>query len=297
MNDIQRTIFVLGATGHQGGAVVRELLKAGWCIRALVRNPRSAASAVLTEQGVDLITGSFADTEVVGQAMQGAYGVFSMLPGSLPQAEEVRLGKMIACLAAANRIEHLVYSSGASVGDKPTGIARFDAKPQIEAYIRQLSVNSTIIRPMIFMEMLVRPGYGLEEGQYRFFLRPNQAMQLIAVDDIGKFVASVFADKKRYAGKTLKIASDTVTGRELETLFSEAAGHPIKYQRYTDEFLAASPELAHMAESLEAGPLSDHVDLRLMRQINPQIISFRSWLAAEGYQAFEEAIGRRRWAR
>lgn len=147
---------------------------------------------------------------------------------------------------------------------------------------------------MIFMEMLLRPGYGLEAGRYTFFLRPDQAMQLIATDDIGKFVAAIFTDKLRFGGKTLKIASDTVSGRELETILTEAAGRPIAYTRFPDEILASNPDLKHMAASLDEGPLADHVDLELMRAINPEIVSFRSWLATSGRVPFEEALGARR---
>ena len=117
-------------------------------------------------------------------------------------------------------------------------------------------------------------------------------MQLIAVSDIGKFVAAVFADRSRFGGETLKIAGDTVTGSDLEAVLTQAAGRPIAYARFSEETLMANPDLGHMAASLETGPLADHVDLDVMRQINPEIISFRSWLSGDGLKAFEEALGR-----
>ena len=49
-------------------------------------------------------------------------------------------------------------------------------------------------------------------------------MQLLAVEDIGKFVVKMFEDSARFGGKTLEIASDVVTGQDLETLFTRAAG-------------------------------------------------------------------------
>jgi uncharacterized protein YbjT (DUF2867 family) len=212
------------------------------------------------------VRGSFTDREVIRGAMKDAYGVFSMqpsAPGAVCDEEELRSGIAVADLAAESGVTHLIYSSGASVGDKPTGVARFDNKPRIEAHIRSLPVTATIVRPMIFMEMVPRPGFGLDEGRFTFFLRPDQSMQLIAVEDIGKFVAAIFADKARFSGKTLKIASDTVTGRELGVIFSEAAGRPIAYERFSDEVLAADPE----------------------------ILSFRSWLAGNGREAFDKDLG------
>lgn len=292
MTDGKLPILVFGATGRQGGAAARALLRANWPVRALVRDIAAPKAIALGDAGVELVRGSFEDIEALRIAMKGVYGVFSVLPGNLAQEEEVRAGTAVADLAVESGVTHFVYSSGASAGETLTGVARFDAKPRIEAHIRGLPIAATIVRPMIFMEMLVRPGFGLDEGRYTFFLRPDQAMQLIAVDDIGKFVAAVFADRTRFAGETLKIAGDSVTGNELEAIFTQAAGRPIAYARFSEKVLAANPDLGHMAASLDAGPLADHVDLNVMRGINPEILSFRCWLAGNGREAFEETLGR-----
>lgn len=292
MTNDKLPILVFGVTGQQGGSVASVLLKAGWPIRALVRDLTAPKSVALREAGVELVAGSFADIDALRTAMKGVYGVFSVLPGDLPEHDEVRFGCAIADMAVESGVAHLVYSSGASVGEKLTGVARFDAKPRIEVHIRGLPIPATIVRPMIFMEMLVRPGYGLDNGRYTFFLKPDQPMQLIAVDDIGKFVAAIFADKSRFSGETLKIAGDTVTGRELEAILTEAAGHSIVYSRFPDAFLASNSDLEQLAASLDHGPLADHVDLNVMREINPKIVSFRSWLTGSGRTAFDKTLGR-----
>jgi hypothetical protein len=45
---------------------------------------------------------------------------------------------------------------------------------------------------------------------------------------------------------------------------------------------------------LDEGPLADHVDLNVMREINPETLSFRSWLAGSGRKALDEALGKER---
>ena len=288
----RRPILVLGATGRQGGSVAKTLLKARWNVRALVRDPTQPASAALRQQGVELARGSFDDAEAIAAAMRDAHGVFSVLPSNLSAEDEVRYGTSIADVAAESRIDHFIYSSGASVGNTLTGVARFDAKPRIEAHIRKLPLTATIVRPVIFMEMLLRPGFGLEQGRLMSLIRPDHSMQLIAVDDIGKIVAALFGDKPRFAGITIKIACDRVTGHELETAFSDVAGHPITYARLPDAVLAANADLAHMAASLENGPLAELADLNLMRELNPELLSFRSWLASLDRKALDAAFGR-----
>lgn len=290
MTNSKQPILVFGATGRQGGSVANALLKAGWPVRALVLDSTKAASLQLRNAGVELVQGSFEETKVIRTAMKDAYGVFSVLPASLAAEDEVRHGISIADIAAETGVNHFVYSSGASVGNELTGVPRFDAKPRIEAHIRQLDMTTTIIRPMIFMEMLVRPGFGLDEGRLVSLIRSDHSIQLTAVEDIGRFVAAVLADKSRFGGATLKIASDRLTGRELAVILSEAIGRPIAYERFPEDVLAANADLAHMAESLEDGPLAEQVDLELMREINPDLLTFRSWLARSGRRSLDAAL-------
>ena len=288
----RRPVLVLGATGRQGGSVVRALLKARQPVRALVLDAVEPRAAALRDAGVEVVTGSFTDNCSLEAAMQDMYGVFSVLPAGYAAVDEVCYGISIADLAVGSGVEHFIYSSGASVGDKLTGVDRFDAKARIEAHVRTLPIVATIVRPMIFMEMLVRPGFGLDQGRLLSLIHPEQSIQLTAVDDIGKFVAAIFADRTRFGGMTLKIASDRLTGRDIGAALTEGAGHAISYARLPDDAIAASPDLAHMAESLENGPLAEHVDLEAMRRINPDIVSFRVWLSTGGRKAFEEALGK-----
>lgn len=293
MKKVHRPILVFGSTGRQGGAVAKALLQAQWPVRVLVQEPSGVASVALRKAGAELVHGSLEDTNIIASAMKNVHGVFSVMPGNLSAEDEVHYGTLIADLAEKNHVDHFIYSSGASAGNKLTGVPRFDAKPRIEAHIRGLSVTTTIIRPMIFMEMLVRPGFGLDEGRLVSLIRPDHSIQLTAVQDIGKIVVAMFADKERFAGMTLKIASDRVTGRELGAAFSEAAAQPITYSRFPDEVLAHNADLAHMASSLEDGPLSERVDLDLMREINPELVSLRSWLIGDGREKLEEALRRK----
>ncbi|WP_092990610.1 NmrA/HSCARG family protein [Rhizobium sp. NFR03] len=293
MKNDKPPILVFGATGRQGGSVARALLREGWPVRALVRNPSEPASVALRNAGLEVMTGSFQDPDAMLAAMKDTYGIFSVLPADMAADDEIHYGTCIADLASESGIAHFVYSSGASVGDVLTGVPRFDAKPRVEAHIRQLPITATIIRPMIFMEMLVRPGLGLHEGRLVSLIKPENSIQLIAVEDIGKFVAAIFTDPIKFSGVTLKIASDRVTGHDLGAAFTAVAGRPISYARFSDDVLAANIDLAHMAWSLENGPLAEQVDLNVMRELNPEILSFQSWLGTSGRQALDKALDAR----
>lgn len=290
-----KQILVFGATGQQGGSVATALLKAGRKVRALVRDSAAAPSVALREAGAELAVGTFADTESMRRAMQGVYGVFSVQPtspsGTITDEEEERYGKTIADLAVESGVQHLVYTSTIAVGDEPTGMPHLDSKAHIEAYIAGLPITATVVRPATFMELLVTPDFGLGEGHLHFFMKCEQAMQFVAVEDIGKFVAAVFADPAWFGGKTFEIAGDTVTGRELEALFTQAAGRPITYARFPDDVLAANPFLAKITELVDTGRLTGKADFDTLQEINPELQSLRAWLAGSGRAAFVEAIG------
>ena len=294
MSANKRTILVFGATGQQGGSVAAALLKAGWSVRALVRDPASGKSAALRDAGAEIVQGDFRDATSLRAAMDGVYGVFSVQPsspgGTVTDDDEIRFGIAIADLAHEHGVAHLVYSSVASV-EAGVGLGHFESKARIEAHIGTLPLTATIIRPSTFMEMLVMPGFGLDSGHFNFFVRPDQPVGVIAVADIGKCAAAIFADPARFAGVTLDIAGDTVTGRDIATLFTEAAGRTIAYARFPDEVLAANPFLGKLTAMLDRVQPPDAAELLALRRINPEMQSLRTWLAGDGREAFRAALG------
>ena len=95
--------------------------------------------------------GMFADVESIRRAMKGVYGVFSVQPsspgGEVSDEDEVRFGVAIADIALESGVKHLVYTSGAGVGDTPTGMGHYDSKGRIEAHIRTVPITATLARP------------------------------------------------------------------------------------------------------------------------------------------------------
>ncbi|MCX8279882.1 NmrA/HSCARG family protein [Phyllobacterium sp. 0TCS1.6C] len=295
MSNHNRPILVFGATGQQGGSVSGALSNAGWRVRAFVRDRNGPKALALQANGIEVVQGVFAEPQTIRDAMSGVHGVFSVQPsspgGTVTDEEEVGMGIAIADLAVEAGVSHLVYSSGGAVGDVPTGMGHFDSKAQIEAHVRQLPITATIVRPASFMEMLMMPGFGLDQGQFNFFMRPDQSMQFIAVADIGRFVAAIFANPAEFGGKTFEIASDRVTGGELQALFSRTAGRPIAYQRFPEEVLAGNAFLAKLTALFDAGRLSGKADLEKLRVINPQMTTFAHWLETDGRELFRQALG------
>lgn len=292
-----KTVLVFGATGQQGGAVAAALRSKGWPVRALVRNPDHDKAKALAALGVELVRGDLSDAASIRVAMADAYGVFSVQPSSgqgaaygVSDEEEIRYGTTIADIAAESGVQHLVYTSVNAAGPEKTGMGHFDSKSEIEGHIRGLDLRSTIIRPAGFMELLMLPGMGLDKGFFLSFVRPDQRGQVIAVQDIGKIVAAIFSDPARFAGQTIEIAGDEITGTSLQASLSRAAGRTITYSRFPDSLLQENAFLGRLADLFDDGRLAGHADIGRLRADFGPLLSFDAWLAGPGKPLLEAAL-------
>jgi uncharacterized protein YbjT (DUF2867 family) len=292
-----KTVLVFGATGQQGGSVANALRSNGWGVKALVRDPGINKARVLAAQGIKPVRGDLADMQSIQAAMAGVYGVFSVQPSSgqgaasgMTDEDEIRYGLAVADIAVANGVHHLVYSSANAAGSTKTGMGHFDTKSEIEAYIRGLNIVSTIIRPSAFMEILTLPGMGLDRDEFTFFMQPDRSMQFIAVEDIGKIVAGIFAAPAKFCSQTIEIAGDTVTGTELAAKFSRTAERPITYHRFPDSLLEQNGFLGGLARLVDQGRLAGHADVALLRTEFPGLLTMDEWLMGAGRSALLAAI-------
>jgi len=228
----KRHVLVTGATGQQGGAVAAALLSRGHRVTALTRKPDGDAARRLASAGAGIRAGDLGDAASVRQAAQGVDTMFLM--GNSYEAgteEETRQGIIAADAAKAAGIGHLIYSSVGDA-DKATGIPHFESKVRVERHIAGIGIPYTISAPVAFMENVVAPWSiaGLRQGVHAFALPPRRAVQLVAVADIGAFVAALAERRETVFGKRFDIAGDELAGEEQAKILSQAIGRPIAYQ-------------------------------------------------------------------
>src|SRR2546430_13591717 len=143
-------VLVTGATGKQGGHLVRELLARGHSIRALTRKPESAGAAAVAARGVTVVTGDFEDQGSLERAARGVDTVFAMsTPFESGAKTETREGINIVRAASAVGVSHLVYSSVAGA-DRATSIPHFDSKFEVEKEIPRGGVPFTVLAAGVF---------------------------------------------------------------------------------------------------------------------------------------------------
>lgn len=138
-------VLVTGASGQQGGALGRNLLKEGIKVRALTRSPEKGS--VLKSLGAEVVTGNFNDPKSLQLALNGVKKAFLMTTLFEEGMDaEVKQGKTMVDAVKAANVEHLVFSSVADA-DSETGIPHFDTKRQVEQYIQKIGLPATILPP------------------------------------------------------------------------------------------------------------------------------------------------------
>src|SRR5262249_30251813 len=145
-----KTILVTGATGRQGGEVIRHILPNGWKLRAVARQPDGYAAKQLSRQGVGNVPGELGDQGTLEPRAHGVYGIFSVQDYWVAGFQrEVKQGKNLADIARKTGVTHFVYSSVGGA-ERNTGIAPWETKWEIEKHIRQLALPATVFRPAGF---------------------------------------------------------------------------------------------------------------------------------------------------
>lgn len=248
----QKSVLVTGATGQQGGTVARKLLADGYRVRAMTRKPDSERAKELVKLGAEAIQGDLDDAASLERAVQGVWGVFAVQNTweAGVEKEEVQ-GKRLAEIAKAAGVQHFVYSSVGSA-HRHTGIPHFDNKSRVEATVRGLGFPSyTIIRPVFFMENLLSPWFkpGIDQGKLMIGIAPTTVLQMIAVDDIGKYGLLAFEKHAELNGREIDIAGDEKTMPETARIFSTAARKKITFERVPiEETRKFSEDFAMMLE-------------------------------------------------
>lgn len=271
-------ILVTGATGRQGGAVVKQLLQRGWKVAALTRDASKQSSKSLEQQGVELIQGNLDESAYLAGAMSGCYGLFSVQNYWEAGFErEVEQGKRLTDIAKQSGIQHLVYSS-VTGAQMQTGIAHFESKWLIEEYIRGSGLAHTIVRPVCFMDSFIDFNF-YKNGRLVVALPSDCSLPVIACEDIGAFVALSFEQPETFMNTTIEIAGDSLTMPEAAEKFSTWSGKVVPFEELPLSLLESqSKEMADMfAWFARSGYLPD---LKRLRSINPALLTFGEWLAS-----------------
>lgn len=223
-----KSVLIFGATGNMGGAAARELLARGWQVRAVSRSPQSEKAQVLAALGAEVVQADMDDRASLEVAFDGMTRVFSVQNWTTSGvAGEIRQGKLVADVAKAAGVTHLVFGS-AGVGQPDSGVPHFDCKVVVERYMRdELGLPVTVVRPGPFMELMTDKAFFpplAAWGVMPKIVGWETPLPWTAVADIGTTIANVFDNPQQWIGRDINLISDVASMRECQQIFKVTTG-------------------------------------------------------------------------
>ncbi len=274
-----KKIFVTGATGNQGGAVVRNLLRNDFYVKALIRNP--ALAKLAAHKNLEIIKGDLDNPASYRAHLKHVDGVFCNLVYKYGIDKEIKQGIELVNSSKENTVKHFVYSSVIGC-DLHTGIPHWESKYRIENHIKASGLKFTILRPSSLYENLLIPQVKgrILKGKLVLPTRKHTVQQFISSEDIGRITAIIFSNTEKYTGRTITLAAEQMDGEKLAVTFSGIIGKEIKFQQLPTFItrLAMGRNLAKMFRWVNNNDACFVKDMQALKNEFPGMLTLEDWI-------------------
>ena len=304
----KKIIAVVGATGAQGGGLVRAILadpSGGFSARAIARDPNSEKARELARLGAEVVAGDVDDEASLKKAFTGAHGAYcvTFFWAHFSPEKELAEATAMAKAAKAAGVKHVIWSTledsrkwiPLEDNRMPTlmgkyKVPHFDSKADADQVFTAQGVPTTFLLTSFYWENFIYFGMGPKKG-------PDGALGItlpmgdkklpgIGSDDIGACAYGIFKNGGGFIGKRVGIAGEHLTGAQMAAGFAKALGQPVRYNEVPPEVyrgfgFPGAEDLGNMFQFNR--DFSDAFcaprNLEASRKLNPAIKSFDTWLS------------------
>jgi uncharacterized protein YbjT (DUF2867 family) len=304
----KRVIAVVGATGAQGGGLVRAILndKNGpFLARAITRNVDSDKAKALADAGAEVVAGDLDDVKSLKKAFEGAHGAFCVTNfwEHFKPEKELSQARNMAQAAKDAGVHHVIWSTledtrksiPLSDDRMPTLMGKYkvphlDAKGEANAIFTELGVPTTFLVTSFYWDNFIHFGMGPKKGAdgKLAITLPMGTKKLagIAAEDIGKTAYAIFEKGNEMIGQTVGIAGGHLTGAQMAKSLSKALGQQVNYNAVTPAAyrgfgFPGADDLGNMFQFFSDFD-QDCCDARGISEtktLNPELQTFDRWLA------------------
>ena len=301
-----KTIVVVGATGAQGGGLVRAILsdpEGGFHVRALTRDPASENAKVLAASGAEVIGADVDDEESLSRAFEGAWGAYCVTFFWNHFSPEKERAQAAAMAGAARRagLQHVIWSTledtrrwvPLSDDRMPTlmgvyKVPHFDTKGESDHLFTDAGIPTTFLLTSFYWDNFINFGMGPRKGPEGIlgitFPMGDRKLPGIAAEDIGRCAYGIFR-RPELIGKTVGVAGEHLTGAEMAAAFTRALGQEVRYNEVPPEVyrgfgFPGADDLGNMFQfkrdfnEAYCGARS----LETSRELNPSLQTLATWL-------------------
>lgn len=309
----KKIITVFGATGAQGGGLVRAILadkNSEFSVRAVTRNANSEKAKVLTELGAELVVADIDDVASIKKALTGAYGAYFVTFFWDHFSVEKETQEVLNFIDASKEssLKHIIWSTLEDTRNwiplddnrMPTlqgkyKVPHFDGKGAADKLFIESGLPVTLLRTSFYWDNFISFGMGPKkapDGNYYItFPMDDKKLAGIGSDDIGKCAYGVFKKGSELFGKTIGIAGGKLSGNEMAEKLTTALGKKIMYNNVSPEIYRSfgfpgADDLGNMFQFKrdfnEDYNVIRNIDFSL--ELNPELKSFEKWLSVNAIQ-------------
>lgn len=305
----KKIITVVGATGAQGGGLVRAMLadpESPFVPRALTRKPDSEKARALAKLGAEVVAGDSDDPASLERAFAGAHGVFCVT-NFWEHFSAEREGTQASALARATRkagVRHVIWSTLEDTrrsiplddGRLPTlqgryKVPHFDAKGAADHVFAEEAAPTTYLLASFYWENFIHFGMGPRQGPDGDLVLalPLGGAKLpgIAAEDIGKCAYGVFRRGADTIGQRIGVAGEVLSGPEMAAKMGQALKRKVGFSDvpfdvYRGLGFPGAEDLGNMFQfqAILGDEFLRSRDPARSRALNPQLLTFDAWLAA-----------------
>lgn len=303
----RKIIAVVGATGAQGGGLVRAILNSpggGFAARAITRDVTSDKAKELARLGAEVVAGDVDDVESLKKAFAGAYGAYCVTffwAHFSPEREKANALAMAQAAKAAG-IQHAIWSTfedtrklvPLSDNRMPTlmgkyKVAHFDAKNEANQAFTDLGVPTTFLLTSFYWENLIYFGAGPKKGADGIlaltYPMGDKKLPGIASEDIGRCAYGIFRKGREYIGKTVGVAGEHLTGTQMAAALTKALRQEVRYNDvppdvYRGFGFPGAEDMGNMFQYKRdfEKEYCGARDVGVTRSLNPALLTFDAWL-------------------
>ncbi|WP_046867843.1 NmrA/HSCARG family protein [Microvirga massiliensis] len=311
--DDRKTIAIVGATGAQGGGLVRAILDepgSGFHPRALTRDPDAPKARELGRLGAEVVAADLDDAASLTRAFRGAHGAYCVTNFWEHFSPERELSQATNLAEAAQEagLQHVIWSTledtrrWVPLEDQrmPTlqgryKVPHFDAKGEADHLFTERGVPTTFLLTSFYWDNFIGFGLGPKRGAdgVLALVLPMGDKKLpgIAAEDTGRCAYGIFNAGPDLAGQRIGIAGGHLTGEEMAQALGRALGEEVRYTAVSPETFRGlgfpgADDLGNMFQ-FKRDFNDDYCrvrDLAGARRLNPALQDFETWLARHGNQ-------------
>jgi uncharacterized protein YbjT (DUF2867 family) len=269
-----RKVLVLGASGDQGLPLLRELLANGYQATAGVRRADALKDTPFAD--LPVTPADIEDEASLVAAFRGQDALAMHLPFEFDRERAAGFGARIGAAARKAGLGKIVFNTSCFVADRDLGLSAHDGRRDIERSIAESGVPYVIVRPVVFMDNMIRvwskPSI-VTKGVFAYPASEELKISWICLDDVAAYMACALGRDELTAEAVLVGGPEPLVGAEVAQRLSVAAGRTIRFQSLSPEDYAAKMSLL-VTGSSDVAPHSIYDGMAMFyRWYNAQAIS------------------------